>query len=148
MQLRNCLCRFQLPLLHSLPADESIQIIDQEHHKANDHRQVADILHRCQGPQNDQHHIVGGIGQGEVGAAAEGQVYGNEAGGHGQGAGEHIGRAEIVQNEIKNHRHNHSQDQHSNPFPSAKPVDRHLCLVSLVRILNNKLKLLHNKMQN
>ena len=42
MQLRNWLCHIHLPLPHPLPADEAVQIIDQEHHKANDHRQVAD----------------------------------------------------------------------------------------------------------
>ena len=91
-----------LPLLHALPADEAIQVIDQEHHKADSDGKIADILFRSYCPQDDQHHIIGGIGQGEVGTAAEGQVYGNEAGGHGQGAGDHIGSAKVVQNEIEN----------------------------------------------
>ena len=51
------LCSCHLPFLHPLPADETIQVIDQKHHKTDDHRQVADILHRRQDPQDDQHHF-------------------------------------------------------------------------------------------
>ena len=82
--------RRHLPPLHPFPADEPIQIIDQEHHETDNHGNIADILHCRQSPQDDQHHIVGGVGQGKTGAAAEGQVHGGEAGGHGQGAGEDV----------------------------------------------------------
>ena len=109
LQLRNWLCHIHLPFLHALPADESIEIINKEHHKSNDHGQKADILSRCHCPQDDQHHIVGGIGQGEVGTAAEGQVYGNKAGGHGQGAGDHVGGVKVIQNELENKGHHRGQ---------------------------------------
>ena len=126
-------CR-HLPFLHPFPADESIQIIDQEHHKANDHRQIADVLHCRQSPQDDQHHIVGGVGQGEVRAAAEGQIYRNEAGGHRKRAGNHIGGVEVVQNEIEANCHQRGQHIHEYKFLIFQPIDSHLRMVSVIGI--------------
>ena len=87
LQFRVFLCCC-LPLLHPLPVYKSVQIIGKEHHKADDDGQIAEILPCGQNPKHDQHHVVGCIGQGEVGTAAEGQIYRNEAGGDGKGAGD------------------------------------------------------------
>ena len=134
MQLRNRLCHIQLPFLHPLPADEAVQIIHEEHHKADDDGQIADVLFCRHGPHDDQHHIVGGVGQGEVGAAAEGQVHGDEAGGHGQGAGEHIGGAKVVQDEIETPGHPGGQGIHECKLLISQPVYRHLRMVSVIGI--------------
>ena len=134
MQLRNRLCHIQLPFLHPLPADEAVQIIHEEHHKADDDGQIADVLFCRHGPHDDQHHIVGGVGQGEVGAAAEGQVDGDEAGGHGQGAGEHIGGAKVVQDEIESEGHTGGHGIHECKLLAFQPVHRHLRMVSVVGI--------------
>ena len=123
-----------MPPLHPFPADESIQVIDQKHDKADDNGKVADILLCSQSPQDDQHNIVGGIGQGEVRTAAEGQVYGNEAGGHGQGAGDYIGGVKVIQNEIETKGHQGSQHIHKYKFLIIQPIDSHLCVVSVIGI--------------
>ena len=70
VQFRACLCGLQLPLLHALPADKAIKVIDEEDDEADNDGQIAGILHSGQCPQDDQHHIVDGIGQGKVGTAA------------------------------------------------------------------------------
>lgn len=43
-QSRDSSCRTHLPLLHPFPADESIQIVDQEHDEVNDNGQIADVI--------------------------------------------------------------------------------------------------------
>ena len=118
--------RRHLPFLHPLPADEAVQIIHEEHHKADDDGKVADVLHCRQCPQDDQHHVVGGVGQGKIRAAAEGQVDGGEAGGHGQGAGDDVGGVEEDENEVEAEGHGCGQGRHSPDLRHPQPVHRHL----------------------
>ena len=65
----------ELLFLHPLPVYEPVQVIDQEHNEADQDGNVCDILHSGQRPQDDQHHIVGGIGQCKIRTPAEGQVH-------------------------------------------------------------------------
>ena len=71
-----------LTVLPVPPADEAVQIVDQEHRKADRHGNVGGVFPGGQNPQADEHDIVGGVGEGEPGTAAEGEIGGDEAGGH------------------------------------------------------------------
>ena len=45
-------------------------------------------------------------------------LHSNEAGGHGQGAGDHIGGVEVIQNKIESQGHQGSQHIHKHKFPA------------------------------
>lgn len=123
-----------LTLLHPGPAEKAISIVDQKHHKADNHRQVGGVLHGGQSPQHDQHQIVGGVSQGKVGAAAEGEIDGQEAGSDGQRAGEQVCGVEKAEQEVKYHRHRSGKYQHKGDFTTGEAVDLHLGVVALERV--------------
>ena len=129
--LRQFLPALLLTLLHPGPAEKAISVVDQEHHKADNHRQVGGILHGGQSPQHDQHQVVGGVGQGEVGAAAEGEIDGQKAGGDGQRAGEQVCGVEEAEQEVEHHRHSGGEYQHKGNLTPGKAVDLHLGMVAL-----------------
>ena len=78
----------RLPQFHPLPADVAVDVVCEKGRKTDHHRNVPDVLSACKGPQDDQDQIVGRIGQRKIGAAPEGQVDGQKAGGHRHGAGQ------------------------------------------------------------
>ena len=123
-----------LSFLHAPPADEAVEVIDQEHNKADDDGNVGDILQGGQRPQHNQHNIVGGVSQRKVRAAAEGQIHRNEAGGDGQRAGHHVGGVQIMQNVVKQNGYCSGQKKHQSHFIPAQAVHSNLRFVSFVGV--------------
>ena len=66
---------------HPLPGDKAVEIPRQKGAEADDHRYVPALFRCRKAPKEDQHHVVGGIGKGEIGAAKVGEVHRREAGG-------------------------------------------------------------------
>ncbi len=76
---------------HPSPGNENVEIVEEEHKKADDHGEGSDVLDGCQDPEGDQDQIVTGIGKGIPGTSQNGQIGGEEAGGNRQGADGKIG---------------------------------------------------------
>ena len=139
-RLLRCSCRFagrgcpMLSGLHPSPADKTVQVVDQKHAKADNHREIGDVRGCCQAPQHNQHGVVCGIGQCKIGAAAEGQVYGQKAGGYRYGAGNQIGRVERPEDPLKREGHDGRQRRHKRKLPRPQRVDLNLRPVALKRV--------------
>ena len=67
----------------------------------------------------------------EVGAAAEGEIDGQEAGSDGQRAGEQVCGVEKAEQEVKYHRHRSGKYQHKGDFTTGEAVDLYLGMVAL-----------------
>lgn len=125
---------FALPHFHFLPAEIAVDIVDQKGDKANNNRNIANVGHARQYPQNNQHHVVGGIRQGKEGASAKSKIDRNKAGGDGKGAGDDVGGIEMRQDEIKHGGNNGGANPHPHRFRLADGVDLNLCFVALIGI--------------
>lgn len=115
-----------LPALHSFPVQKAIAVVEEKHHKANHHGDIAPVLQAGQNPKNDKNHIIESIGQGIKGTSPEGKIYGDKTCCHGKGAGGKIGGIEGRQNEIEPNGHPHRQKPQNREFSSADPVYLHL----------------------
>ena len=105
-------------MLHLQPVDKTIEVVDKEHKETDDNREIGDILQCSQNPKDDQYHIVGCIGQSKIGAAPEGEIYGNEAGGNRKCAEKEVGSAKEFQNEKEESGNNCSKYKHKEDFPA------------------------------
>ena len=123
-----------LPPLHPEPVQKAIEIVDQEYRKADQDQKIGAVLCRGQPPEYDQDQVVGGIGGRKQGAAPKGQEGGQEAGGHGQSAGDQAVGVERSQDEIKHCCDCHGQGQHPSSIPSLQPSHLDLGPVSLIWI--------------
>lgn len=117
--------------LHPAPVYEPVEIVGQKGRKAHHHGQISLVAPRRQQPQNDEHHVVGGVAQGVEGAAAEGEVHRQKAGGHGHGAGQKVRRAQRLEDEVKRRRHRRRQQPHEHMLPTGNFVHLHLGAVAL-----------------
>ena len=120
----------RLPLLHFPPAEKAVNVVCQKSGKAHGYGNIPCVLKACQHPQHNENDIIGSIGQGKPGTSAKGQVHRKEAGGHGQGAGDQVGGAEILQDPVKSGGHHRRKSQHDPNLPLANGVDRYLGLVA------------------
>ena len=50
-----------LPLSHSAPIYEAVEVVDEEDGKADRDREVGKIVERCQNPQNYKDNVICGI---------------------------------------------------------------------------------------
>ena len=61
-----------LLLFSSLPADEAVQIVEEEGEEARKYGKIADVGKGGNPPQNEQNDIVAGIGDREIGVSLNG----------------------------------------------------------------------------
>ena len=50
-----------LPAAHPSPVDKTVDVVDKKHDKAGHHGEVGEVVGRSDGPEHDEHHIVGTI---------------------------------------------------------------------------------------
>ena len=89
-------------------------------------------MYARQHPQNYENDIVCGIRKSIEGRAAEGQIYGEEAGGYRYRAWNEVRRVEIGENEIEDHRHKSGKRPYQQMLLLADAVDLYLGLVVFV----------------
>ena len=72
--------------MDSLPVPKTVQVIEQEHHKADNHRWRGLPCRRRHSPQRNQHNIVESISQRIEGASTESKEYRRKTGRNRNGA--------------------------------------------------------------
>ena len=115
-----------LPPLHGAPVEKTVGIVAEKGEKAGNHGDAARVLHGRQRPQNHEHHVVCGVGQGVKGTAEEGKPGGQEAGGDGKSAEAQTCRTQGLEDEIKDRRNEQGKKHHSPTLPGSDAVDGHL----------------------
>ena len=124
------------PLLHfhPLPADKSIDIVDQKHRKAHDDRDIPLVAEACKCPQDDEYNIVGCISQTEIRIAAKCQVNGNKTCGDGNRAWHNICGVKIIQYLVKYGGDQDGGKEHRSRFFFCDRIDLDFGTISVVRM--------------
>ena len=68
-----------LSFLHPLPAYKTVNIVEEECHKADENGNIWYVRERRNAPENDQDEIVKCVGKRKIGASPECEVDRNEA---------------------------------------------------------------------
>ena len=126
--------RFRLFPAHARPVYEAVNVVGEEHDEADDHGKVGKIFQRGEYPQYDEHHVVGGVGEGVQRAAAEGQIDGEETGRDRDRARHDVRRIEGVEDKAEGGGDRRGRREHQQDLFAFQPVHRHLCAVALVGV--------------
>ncbi len=124
------------PLLHfhPLPADKSIDIVDQKHRKAHDDRDIPLVAEACKCPQDDEYNIVGCISQTEIRIAAKCQVNGKKTCGDRKRAWNYVCRVKITQYIVKSGGDQKRGKEHQSRFFFCNRVDPDFGTISVIRM--------------
>ena len=123
-----------LSCFHALPADKSIDIIEEEGGKADNNGKIAKLRHTRQCPEYNQHQIIGGIGDREIWISSECEVDRKKACGNRNRAWDKVCGMEISEDSIKGCGDGCGKHPHQADFSAAEGIDPDLSLISVIRI--------------
>lgn len=125
---------FSLPLLHALPVDEAVGVVEEEHREAEDHREIRRVFEGSEDPQNDQHNVVRRVREGVERTPAERKIRRQKACRDGQRTGQEIGGMEEFENKVKSPCDNGGQQEEQQHLRQFQPVHADFRLALFVRI--------------
>ena len=115
-----------LPASHPSPVDKAVDVVGKEHDEAGYHGEIGEVVGRSDGPEHDEHNIVGTITDAVVGATQIGEVRGTEAGGHGERAHPQAGGAQSAKDKVEGEGDEQREHHHLQPFVGSHMGDLHL----------------------